>query len=920
MYFTGVSAYILNTALSTYYLDLKIILYTCKNFTQPETVSMAKNLLIVESPAKAKTIEKILGSDFQVKSCFGHIRDLEKDAMGIDVANHFKPSYKISDDKTKVVNELKQLAKNAEVWLATDEDREGEAISWHLCEVLHLDPSSTKRIVFHEITKPAILKAVANPRLVNMDLVNAQQARRILDRIVGFELSPVLWRKINRSNSLSAGRVQSVAVRLIVEREREINAFNAQSTFKLEAQFNANDINNKAVSFKAEYADRIADSKGANHFLQNCIGASYKVDDIQVKPGKKSPSAPFTTSTLQQEASRKLGYSVSRTMQIAQKLYESGSITYMRTDAVSLSETALQNIQEEIIKNYGEKYHKHRVYKNKNESAQEAHEAIRPTNMATREVADWDMQRLYDLIWKRTMASQMSDAELEKTVAKIGISTQQEKLTASGEVLKFDGFLKLYMEGKDDEENEEENEEGMLPLLRVGQSLDIVSMQAIERFSRPLPRYTEASLVKKLEELGIGRPSTYAPTISTIQNRNYVIRKDKDGIRRKYVVLSLEGTEIHEKVLEENTGAEKNKMFPTDLGMVVTDFLKQHFEQVMDYKFTAKIEGEFDEIANGKKEWSNMLGAFYTPFHELVNTTMDTAERASGERDLGVHPETGKRVFARIGKFGPMIQMGNSEEEEKPRFATLRNTQSIETITLQEALELFKLPLVLGDYEGKEVSVNIGRFGPYVKYGEQFVSLEKGEEPLSVTMERAIEVIKDKQEGDAPIGYYQDKPITKGKGRFGPFIKWDGLFINIPRAYFFETINEKECAELIEKKVEKESQRYILQFPEENISVENGRWGPFIKWNKKMLKLIGKKYTSEEAALLTLEEVKKMVETQVPNAFVKKASTRSASTTKKSATKKASSASATGTSKKAPVKSAAQKRAERQMKAQNDNY
>lgn len=869
---------------------------------------MAKNLLIVESPAKAKTIEKILGSDFQVKSCFGHIRDLEKDEMGIDIANHFKPSYKVSDDKIKVVNELKQLAKKSEeVWLASDEDREGEAISWHLCEVLGLDPNHTKRIVFHEITKPAIKKAVENPRRVNMDLVNAQQARRILDRIVGFELSPVLWRKISRSNSLSAGRVQSVAVRLIVEREREINAFNAVSNFKIEAQFNAKDINQKDVSFKAEYANRLSDEKSASQFLEKCLGASYKVEDIQVKPARKSPSAPFTTSTLQQEASRKIGYSVSRTMQLAQRLYEAGHITYMRTDAVNLSETALQNIKEAIYNSFGDQYHQYRAYKNKNDNAQEAHEAIRPTEMKTRDVGDPDLQRLYDLIWKRTMACQMSDAELEKTTATIAISTQPEKLTATGEVLKFDGFLKLYIESKDDEENEEDA--GMLPLLSVGQQLLLDRMSATERFSRPLPRYTEASLVKKLEELGIGRPSTYAPTISTIQNRNYVIKKDKDGVKREYKILVLQQDTINKTIAEENTGAEKNKMFPTDLGNVVTDFLKQHFMQVMDYQFTAGIENEFDEIANGKKEWSKMLGDFYTPFHELVETTMTTAERASGERELGIDPESGKRVFARIGRFGPMIQIGNTDDEEKPRFARLRANQSIETITFEEAMDLFKLPKVLGEYEGLEVSVNIGRFGPYVKLGESFISLPKGEEPMDVTLERAIEVIQAKQVEDAPIAFHDQLPVTKGKGRFGPFIKWNDMYINIPRAYDFDHLTQKDCTELILKKIEKESNRFIHNWPEEKISVENGRWGPFIKFNKKMLKLgpkaEGGKYTSDDVALLSLEEVKKMIEAQIPNAFTKKAVAKKAATktvTKKVVAKKAA-------PKKATTKKAATKKA-----------
>ena len=869
---------------------------------------MAKNLLIVESPAKAKTIEKILGSDFQVKSCFGHIRDLEKDAMGIDLNNHFKPSYKVSDDKVKVVSELKALAKRSEeVWLATDEDREGEAISWHLCEVLGLDPYKTKRIVFHEITKPAIKKAVEKPRTVNMDLVNAQQARRILDRIVGFELSPILWRKISRSNSLSAGRVQSVSVRLIVEREREINQFTSTSNFRIEAFFNALDINKKAVSFKAEYGGRPAKAADAHDFLSRCIGASFTVDDIQVKPGKKSPAAPFTTSTLQQEASRKLGFSVSRTMQVAQRLYESGHITYMRTDAVNLSDTALANIKDAVNQQYGPQYHQQRVFKNKNENAQEAHEAIRPTDMMVREVFDFEQQRLYDLIWKRTMASQMADAELEKTVATIGISTQAEKLTASGEVIKFDGFLKLYMEGKDDEETTDE-ESGMLPLLSVGQQLDLQEMRATERFARPLPRYTEASLVKKLEELGIGRPSTYAPTISTIQNRQYVVKKDKEGERRTYQIVSLKNGEIKSLTGEENTGAEKSKLFPTDLGSVVTDFLKQHFTQVMDYQFTAQIENEFDEIANGKKEWSDMLRHFYGPFHQQVETTLETAERASGERDLGIDPASGKPIIVRIGRFGPVVQIGRGDDtENKPRYANLRPHQSIETISLEDALDLFKLPMVLGEYEGKEVSVNIGRFGPYVKFGEQFVSIPKGEEPLDVNLDRAIEIIRAKQDEDAPIGYYDQKPVTKGKGRFGPFIKWNDLFINIPRLYSFDTITEKECAELIEKKLEKEANRYIQHWPAEKISVENGRWGPFIKMGKKMYKLSlkadGTKMNADEAAQVSLDDIKKMIESQDPTAFsapAKKAATKK-SVAKKAAPKK------TATKKAAPKKAATKK-------------
>ncbi|MEQ1799303.1 MAG: type I DNA topoisomerase, partial [Lacibacter sp.] len=573
---------------------------------------MSKNLLIVESPAKAKTIEKILGKDFEVKSCYGHIRDLEKDEMGIDVNNHFQPRYIVPDDKEKVVRDLKSLAKKSDtVWLATDEDREGEAISWHLCEVLGLDPATTKRIVFHEITKPAILKAVDNPRTVNMNLVNAQQARRILDRIVGFELSPVLWRKMSMRNNLSAGRVQSVAVRLIAEREREINAFTPVSSFKLEGLFTAKDLSDRNVIFKAE-GKKQNTAEDAEKFLNSCKGANYKVKDIQVRPGKKSPAPPFTTSTLQQEASRKLGYSVSRTMQLAQRLYESGLITYMRTDSVSLSDTALGDLTRTIKGMYGDRYHQFRKFKNKNESAQEAHEAIRPTYMENSTIDEADGKRLYELIWKRTMASQMADAELERTTANISISTNNEELKAEGEVLKFDGFLKVYREDKDDDDiTEDETQEGMLPPLTVGQQLPLKELNAVERFTRAAPRYTEASLVKKLEELGIGRPSTYAPTISTIQKRTYVEKRDKEGVRRDFRVLQLKNDVLTKGMEQENTGAEKSKLFPTDLGLVVTDFLKQHFEKIMDYGFTAFIEGEFDDVAEGKLKWNVMLEEFY---------------------------------------------------------------------------------------------------------------------------------------------------------------------------------------------------------------------------------------------------------------------------------------------------------------------
>ncbi|MFT3946780.1 MAG: type I DNA topoisomerase [Agriterribacter sp.] len=835
---------------------------------------MAKNLLIVESPAKAKTIEKILGKDFEVKSCYGHIRDLEKNDMGIDVDNHFKPRYIIPEEKERVVKELKGLAKKSdEVWLATDEDREGEAISWHLCEVLGLDPVTTKRIVFHEITRPAIQSAVQNPRVLDMNLVNAQQARRILDRIVGFELSPVLWRKMSMRNNLSAGRVQSVAVRLIAEREREINAFNTTGTFKIEALLEAKDISGKTVTFKAE-GSRYNAEKDAADFLNSCIGASYTVRDVQVKPAKKSPAAPFTTSTLQQEASRKLGYSVSRTMLLAQKLYENGYISYMRTDSVNLSDTALNDITARIKSQYGNEYVQVRKYKNKNESAQEAHEAIRPTAMDRLSVDDADTRRLYELIWKRTIASQMADAELEKTIAKINISTNKEDLTAQGEVLTFEGFLKAYREDKDEEDLEDEAQEGMLPPLAPGQKVGFKEMKAIERFSRPSPRFTEASLVKKLEELGIGRPSTYAPTISTILKRGYVEKRDKEGVRRDYRVLVLQHDKVSKLTEHETTGAEKAKLFPTDLGLVVTDFLKQYFDDIMDYGFTARIEEEFDEVARGKMKWNKMLGDFYTPFKKDVDNTIETAERIKGERELGKDPESGKPVVARMGRYGPMVQIGTTDDEEKPRFAKLQAGQSIETITFEEALDLFKIQGALGEHEGKEVSVGVGRFGPYVKWGDDFISVPRGTDLTLVDLPKAIGFIEAKKVADAPVGTYEGKPVTKGSGRFGPFIKWDGIFINVPRRYNFEKLIQADMNELIEAKMEKESNRYIQRWEAEKISVENARWGPIIKFGKKIVKLPKKadntKYTAEDLQQVSLDEVKQFIEAEIPGAFAKK--------------------------------------------------
>jgi DNA topoisomerase-1 len=768
---------------------------------------MSKNLLIVESPAKAKTIEKILGDEFEVRSCYGHIRDLEKNDMGIDLKNKFAPRYTVSAEKEKVVKELKSMTKKAkEVWLASDEDREGESISWHLAEVLGLDPKKTKRIVFHEITAPAIKKAVENPRLINMDLVDAQQARRILDRIVGFELSPVLWRKIGMQRSLSAGRVQSVAVRLIAEREREINQFIPESVFKVSALFTALDINKKKVKFKAEGPQKLTTAGAAEKFLNECKAAKYTVKDVTVKDGKRTPSAPFTTSTLQQEASRKLGYGVSKTMLLAQKLYESGKITYMRTDSISLSETAIDAIKTEINTSFGANYYQPRKFKNKNESAQEAHEAIRPSYMNESTVDDADTNRLYELIWKRTIAPQMSDAQFEKTTAKIEISTNKETLTASGEVMKFDGFLKVYLEGKDDDEVEEEDEnaEAILPPLAKGQALDFISMTGLERFSRPGARFTEASLVKKLEELGIGRPSTYAPTISTIIKRNYVEKREKEGIKRIYQILSLNNKdEITTEQSSEITGAEKNKLSPTDLGLVVTDFLKLNFPKVMDFGFTAKIEGEFDEIALGKLKWSKMLEEFYNPFHETIEFTLENAERAKGERELGFDPVSGKKVIARMGRYGPMVQIGHQDEEEKPRFAKLTASQSIETISFEEAMELFKMPRTLGLFEDLEVSVSIGRFGPYAAHDKKFYSLNKEMDPYTVTLEELTPMIAEKRKAkdERTIKVFEKEKIQLLRGPYGPYIK-QGLRnfkLTKDQQEKVETLTIEEVKEIIEE-------------------------------------------------------------------------------------------------------------------------
>jgi len=860
---------------------------------------MAKNLLIVESPAKAKTIEGYLGKDFLVKSSYGHIRDLVKGDMGIDISNNFAQTYEVPSDKKQVVAELKKLAKDAEmVWLASDEDREGEAISWHLYETLGLKENKTKRIVFHEITKPAILKAIETPRSIDYNLVNAQQARRVLDRLVGFELSPVLWKKIKPS--LSAGRVQSVAVRLIVDREREVNKFNASAAYKITAEFTTG---NARELVKAELPQRFEREADAEKFVNDCVGAGFSVDSLETKPAKRNPAAPFTTSTLQQEASRKLGYSVSRTMQIAQRLYESGRITYMRTDSVNLSETALQAAAAEIKTAYGDKYHQPRTYKTKSAGAQEAHEAIRPTYFNHHTVpGDSSEQRLYELIWKRAIASQMSEALFEKTTAQIAVSTRKEHLVAEGEVLKFDGFLKVYLESSDDDDADDSEATGMLPPLSRGQELTLKVMNATERFSRPPARYTEASLVKKLEELGIGRPSTYAPTISTIQNRGYVVKEDRDGRPRSFGTIELINGTVTKKTKTEIAGAEKAKLFPTDIGEVVNDFLVEHFKDIVDFNFTANVEKEFDEIAQGLQEWTKMLHSFYTPFHLEVETTLETADRANGERLLGVDPTTGKNVYTKVGRFGPLVQIGENDDEEKPRYASLAKSQSVGTVTLEEALEQFKLPFQLEDYQGKEVSVGVGRFGPYVKWGEAYISVPKNEDPLSIDQARAIEIIGEKITADAPVAHFQGMPVTKGTGRFGPFIKWNDLFINVPKAYNFDKLSQTDIEELIGKKIEKEANRFIQQWTAEKIAIENGRWGPFIRFGKEMLKLrknpaTNDKYTPEELASISLDEVKKLIIEQVPNAFEpKKASAKKATGTK------------TAVKKKAPAKKAATKK------------
>jgi len=823
---------------------------------------MGENLVIVESPAKAKTIEKFLGSKFLVKSSFGHIRDLAKKDFGIDIQNNYTPQYEISPDKKKIVAELKKLAKEADtVWLASDEDREGEAISWHLAEVLGLKDEKTKRIVFHEITKNAIQNAIKNPRKINYDLVDAQQARRVLDRLVGFEISPVLWKKIKPA--LSAGRVQSVAVRLLVEREREIIGFKSVSAFKITALFLVTDKKGKQVELKAELPEKFEKKQQAEAFLRDCMNADFTVNDVTTKPSKKSPAAPFTTSTLQQEASRKLNFSVAQTMTVAQKLYENGFITYMRTDSLNLSTEAINAIKDVVIEEHGEKYSNPRAYKTKTKGAQEAHEAIRPTYFDKKTVdGSIPEKRLYDLIWKRTVASQMADAQLEKTTVNISISGKKEEFIARGEVLKFEGFLKVYIESNDDEQQEDKSD--ILPPLKVGDKLNMSNITATERFTQSPPRYTEASLVKKLEELGIGRPSTYAPTISTVQKRGYVLKESRDGEKRNYVQLLLQNKAISEKKLTEITGAEKNKLFPTDIGMVVTDFLVDHFKDVFSYNFTANVEKEFDEIAAGTIVWSKMIDKFYKPFHSLVVNTLETSERNTGQRILGVDKESGKQISVRIGRFGPMVQLGEGTEEDKPQFASLRKGQHIETITLEEALDVLKNRSdgrILGKHpeSGKQISVREGRYGPMVQLGSsedtekpQYASLKTGQTIDSISFEEALELFKLPR----TLGEFENKEVVVAIGRFGPYVRHNSKFTSLKKTDDPYTITLQRAIELIDEKRSKDEDNIIKDFGDKHPRVMKDRWGkPCVFFKRKYYRIP----KDIEAENLTLEDCMKLI-------------------------------------------------------------
>ena len=804
------------------------------------------NLVIVESPAKAKTIEGFLGGEFIVKSCYGHIRELPKKGDPIDIENNFNPTYVVPQEKKKVVNELLSIAKKCKtVWLATDEDREGEAISWHLLHALKLNSNNTKRITFNEITKKAVLKAVDSPRLINEDLVNSQQARRILDRIVGFELSPVLWRKIRPS--LSAGRVQSVTVKLIVERENKIVNHQPIETFKVVGEFES-----KGVVFKAELASNFSTYKDAENFLELSKGKEFKVKKITQKPGKRTPSAPFITSTLQQEASRVLGFNVSRTMSVAQRLYESGRITYMRTDSVSLSNDAMTAIQKQIEKDFGSNFSNPRKFQNKNKSAQEAHEAIRPSNFSVSSIGDGSPEgKLYSLIWKKTMASQMSDAEIERTTIEIGHNEQKQNFNTVGEVIKFEGFLKLYKSTNLDSKNEE------LPDVSQGEILNCNEISATQKFSRPPARFTEASLVKKLEELGIGRPSTYAPTIKTIQDRGYVENKDIEGKSRTVKQLVLKEHIINKVDLSENFGADRKKLFPTTTGEVVNEFLVEHFKNIMDYNFTADIEKELDSIAKGELLWTDMLSSFYSPFHKTIEHTKENAERANGERLLGKDPASGEPLYVKLGKYGPIAQIGEtSDETKKPKFASLKDGQHIKTISLEEALKLFDYPKSLGEHENLEVTIKVGRFGPYIQFGTENVSIPKGIEPDEVLLENAIALINEKRAANAPIAEYENLPVSKGKGRFGPFIKWNDLFINVNKKYDFDNLSNEDIIELIEAKKKKEIEKVVQNWEEEGISVEKGRWGKFFVVSGKKKKQLA---PAKDPAKITLEEAKSLL-------------------------------------------------------------
>ena len=810
---------------------------------------MAYNLVIVESPAKAKTIEKYLGDQYKVTSSFGHISDLPSKNLGIDVDNNFEPKYEVSTDKKTIVKNLKDLVKKSKtIWLASDEDREGEAIAWHLFRTLKLNADNTKRIVFNEITKTAITNAINNPRSINYNLVDAQQARRVLDRIVGYELSPVLWRKVK--GGLSAGRVQSVAVRLLVEKEREIRNYISVSSFRVEAIFK----NSNGKEFIARLANEYNSREEAVDFLRKLSGANFNVSEIQKKPTKKSAPAPFTTSTLQQEASRKLSFPVSKTMSVAQRLYESGHITYMRTDSVNLSNLAIEEAKKQVLRVFGDSYSNPKNFSTKSKSAQQAHEAVRPTNfsMSADDIKDYDQKRLYNLILNRTLASQMKPAELEKTNIKISNSKGSEIFAASGEVIKFDGYLKLYQVSKEDERNDNH---GILPGFSDNEVLELCEIFAQQKFSRPPFRYSEASLVKKLEELGIGRPSTYAPTISTIQNRGYVEKGSSEAKSREVLKITSFNGDISENILSEKYGSDKGKLVPTDIGMIVTDFLTNHFEYIMDYNFTAKVEQDFDSIADGKKDWTEMMKKFYGNFHPVVEDVQQNASRQSGKRVLGTHPENNKEVSVRLGKFGPMVQIGTVEDDEKPKFASLSQDFQIESVTLDEALSLFQLPRSLGEYKGEELVSNNGRYGPYIKFGKKFISISNGKSPTTISLEDAISLVEEKIKADAPIHTYEGKDVQKGKGRFGPYIKWNNIFINVNKKYDWDNLTSEEIEEIIEDKKQKEKEKVIHNWEEEGIRVEKGRWGKFYLMKNKKKILIDKNL---DVKAMNLDEAKEI--------------------------------------------------------------